>query len=218
MAMRIGILFFDQMEELDAFGPHEVLSWWAQRHPSDDVEVVTFSRDGAPVRCNKGIVVVPQVAEADAGPLDVLVHPGGFGCVAQMDDPAHLQWLREQRDRVPVLASVCTGSLVFATAGLLKNRPATSYWGHLERLAQIDPSTAVRDGVRFVDDGDVVTSAGISAGIDMALHLVARFAGDERARQVARGIEYDYSEYGLASAAAPAAAPAAETASPAVAQ
>ena len=197
MGMRIGILFFDQMEELDAFGQHEVLSWWARRHPSDDVEVVTFSADGAPVHCNKGIVVVPQVAYRDVGPLDILIHPGGFGCIAQLEDLAHLQWLREQRDQVGVLASVCTGSLVFAKAGILQGRPATSYWGHLEQLGQIDPSIAVRRDVRFVDDGDVVTSAGISAGMDMALHLVARFAGDDRARQVARGIEYDYGDYGL---------------------
>lgn len=168
MSTRVGILFFDQMEELDASGPHEVLLWWSRRHPSDNVEVVTFSHDGAPVHCSKGIVVLPQLAERDARPLNVLIHPGGFGSVAQMEDPMHLHWLRQQRDQVGVLASVCTGSLVFAKARLLRQRSATSYWYHLDQLAHIDPSIKVRRGVRFVDDGDVVTSAGIPAGIDMA--------------------------------------------------
>lgn len=89
------------------------------------------------------------------------------------------------------MASVCTGSLVYAAAGLLSGRPATTHWASLDRLAELDPTVEVRAEARFVDDGDVVTSAGISAGIDMALHLVDRLAGTERARQVRRGIQYD---------------------------
>ena len=89
------------------------------------------------------------------------------------------------------MTSVCTGSLVFAAAGLLAHRPATTHWGSLETLAQLDPTIEVRTDERFVDDGDVVTSAGISAGIDMALHLVSRLAGVDRAREVRKGIQYD---------------------------
>jgi transcriptional regulator GlxA family with amidase domain len=89
------------------------------------------------------------------------------------------------------MTSVCTGSLVYAAAGLLHGRPATTHWASLERLAQLDSTIEVREDERFVDDGDVVTAAGVSAGIDMALHLVDRLAGTERARQVKRGIEYD---------------------------
>ena len=88
------------------------------------------------------------------------------------------------------MASVCTGALVYAKAGLLNGRPATTHWASLEVLAEIDPSIVVRPDDRFVDDGDVITSAGVSAGIDMALHLVARFAGAERAREVCRYIQY----------------------------
>jgi transcriptional regulator GlxA family with amidase domain len=128
---------------------------------------------------------------AEAGPLDLLVHPGGFGTRALMADPAHLDRLRARRADVPLLASVCTGSLVYAAAGLLRNRPATTHWGALDRLASTDPTIEVRPDARFVDDGDVVTSAGVSAGIDMALHLVARLAGAARAREVRRGIQYD---------------------------
>ena len=89
------------------------------------------------------------------------------------------------------MTSVCTGSLVYAAAGLLTGRPATTYWGALHELAALDPTIELRPEDRFVDDGDVVTSAGVSAGIDMALHLVARLAGADRARQVRRGIQYD---------------------------
>jgi transcriptional regulator GlxA family with amidase domain len=89
------------------------------------------------------------------------------------------------------MASVCTGALVYAAAGLLKDRPATTHWASLKLLAQLDPSIDVREGERFVDDGDVITAAGVSAGIDMALHLVDRLAGTDRARQVKRGIEYE---------------------------
>jgi transcriptional regulator GlxA family with amidase domain len=89
------------------------------------------------------------------------------------------------------MTSVCTGSLVFAAAGLLKGRPATSHHTTLQTLAELDPSVEVRADDRYVDDGDLVTSAGVSAGIDMALHLVVRLAGPDRARQVRRGIQYD---------------------------
>ena len=89
------------------------------------------------------------------------------------------------------MTSVCTGSLVYAAAGLLAGRPATTHWRALDELAALDPSIVLKADDRFVDDGDVITSAGVSAGIDMALHLVVRLAGVERARQVRRGIQYD---------------------------
>jgi len=187
----IGILLFDDVEELDAVGPWEVLAWWCSRFPEDGWAVTTFSRDGEIVRCAKGMRIVPQHSYDTVPPLEVLLYPGGRGARARVDDEVEVAWIREQRPRVPVLASVCTGSLVFAMAGLLKGRPATTHWSSLDRLASLDPTIDVRRDDRFVDDGDVVTSAGISAGIDMALHLVARFAGVERARAVRRGIQYD---------------------------
>jgi transcriptional regulator GlxA family with amidase domain len=90
-----------------------------------------------------------------------------------------------------LMASVCTGALVYAAAGLLRERPATTYWGAMDELRALDPTVQVRPADRWVDDGDIITSAGVSAGIDMALHLVARLAGTERARHVRRGIQYD---------------------------
>ncbi len=188
---QIGIVLFDGVEELDAIGPWEVLAFWTVTCPQDGYAVLCLSADGGPVRCAKGLTVLAHHSFADAPPLDVLVHPGGQGVRPQLTDAAHLDWLRRQRADVPLLTSVCTGSLAFAAAGLLSGRPATSHWASLGMLADLDPSIDVRTEERFVDDGDVITAAGVSAGIDMALHLVARLAGAERAREVRRGIQYD---------------------------
>ncbi len=188
---QIGILLFDDVEELDAVGPWEVLAYWTRNHPEDGYAVSCLSPDGQPVTAAKGLVLGAHAAVADAPALEVLVHPGGRGTRALLRDPAHLDWVRWQRREVPLMTSVCTGALVYAAAGLLQGRPATTYWGAVDELRGLDPSVEVREDDRWVDDGDVITSAGVSAGIDMALHLVVRLAGVERARQVRRGIQYD---------------------------
>lgn len=187
----IGILLFPGVEELDAVGPWEVLSWWTQHFASDGYAATTFSQSGGLVECAKGLVVQAHHSYLDVPPLEVLIYPGGQGTRAHLQDASQLDWVRHQREVVPLMTSVCTGSLVYAAAGLLSHRPATTHWASLEKLAELDPSIQIRPDDRFVDDGDVVTSAGISAGIDMALHLVHRLAGHERAREVRRGIQYD---------------------------
>ncbi|HLK44689.1 MAG TPA: DJ-1/PfpI family protein [Acidimicrobiales bacterium] len=187
----LGIYLFDDMEELDAVGPYEVLAAWTSYFPDDGWVVTTMSDDGAPVTGAKGLTVVPHASVADAPALDVLVYPGGLGTRARLADASHLEWVRAMRASTPLLASVCTGSLVLAAAGLLRDRPATTHWASLDALAALDRTIEVRADARFVDDGDVVTSAGVSAGIDMALHLVARLASVERAVAVRRGIQYD---------------------------
>ena len=138
----------------------------------------------------KNLVLGAHHSVDDAPPFDVLIHPSGHGTRRLLRDPEHLDWIRKQRAAVPLMASVCTGSLVYA-AGLLTDRPATTHWASLDRLSEIDPTSKTDVAARFVDDGDLLTSAGVSAGIDMALHLVARLAGVERAREVRRGIQYD---------------------------
>ena len=187
----IGVVLFDDVEELDAVGPWEVLAWWTLNHPEDGWAVTCLSRDGRPVRAAKGLVLGAHTSFADAPRLDVLLHPGGRGTRPLTRDEEHLDWVRAQRGTAPLLTSVCTGALVYAAAGLLRDRPATTHWGSLDALRALDPSVEVRPEDRFVDDGDLVTSAGVSAGIDMALHLVARLAGAERARATRRGIQYD---------------------------
>lgn len=190
-ARHIGILLFSEVEELDAVGPWEVLSHWARTYPEDGYDVTCLSKSGGLVRCAKGLAIQAQHSYADAPALDVLVYPGGQGTRSHLIDEAQLDWVRRQRREVALMTNVCTGSLVFAAAGLLTGRPATTYWAALGTLREIDPTIDVRENERFVDDGDVITSAGVSAGIDMALHLVRRLSGDDRARQVRRGIEYD---------------------------
>ena len=187
----IGILLFGEVEELDAIGPWEVLSYWIHQFPEDGYTVSCLSRSGGLVRCAKGLVVQADHSYADAPPLEVLVYPGGQGTRPQLRDDAQLDWVRRQRATVSLMTSVCTGSLVYAAAGLLSGRPATTHWTELDTLAKLDPTIDVRGDQRFVDDGDVITAAGVSAGIDMALHLVARLAGADRARKVRRGIQYD---------------------------
>ena len=189
-AFRVGVFVFDDAEELDVVGPYEVLAAWAALSGLRP-EVLTFSADGAGVRLAKGLRIVPERSADDVVPLHVLVYPGGRGTRTLARDPAHLAWLRGLRAEVSLLTSVCTGALVFAAAGLLAGRPATTHWGAFDELAALDPSVLLDTEARFVDDGDVITSAGVSAGIDMTLHLVARLESVEVARQVRRAIQYD---------------------------
>jgi transcriptional regulator GlxA family with amidase domain len=186
----IGVYLFEVVEEIDAIGPWEVFAWWTHRFPEDGWAATTFSADGRPVTCNKSLVVQPHHSFSTVPALDVLVHPGGDGHIPLLEDEAHLAWVREQKSRVGLMTSVCTGSVVFAAAGILHGRPATSNRNNLEQMNSIDPTIDVRPGERFVDSGDVITAAGLSAGIDMALHVVGRLAGPERSRQVREGIEY----------------------------
>jgi transcriptional regulator GlxA family with amidase domain len=188
----LGILIFDDVEELDAIGPYEVLAYWAQAFPEDGWKVSTISRLGGTITGAKGLRIEPDHSMADVPDLQVLLHPGGMGTRPLLRDEQHLAWVREQRAKTPLLTSVCTGSLVYAAAGLLRRRPATTHWGAMQELAELEPTAQLDREARFVDDGDIVTSAGISAGIDMALHLVHRLSSLERALEVQRGIQYDY--------------------------
>ncbi|MGB0972243.1 MAG: DJ-1/PfpI family protein [Mycobacterium sp.] len=189
-AKHIGIVLFPDVEELDAVGPWEVLAAWTGAYPEDGYTVSCLSRFGGLVHCAKGLVLQAHHSFDDVPKLDVLVYPGGQGTRPQLQDHDQLDWVRRQRADVPLMTSVCTGSLVYAAAGLLSRRPATTHWASLDRLAELDPTVAVRRDERFVDDGDIITAAGVSAGIDMALHLVARLVSPERARQVRHYIQY----------------------------
>lgn len=191
MTTRIGIFLFDGAEELDWAGPWEVLASWARAYPGDDVEVFTVAREVGPVTCAKGLRVLPDHSWSSAPAIDVLVYPGGRGTRGQLGDEAIRSWVVDVASKASLVTSVCTGSLVLADAGLLHGRPATTYWDCLEELAALDDTIEIRPEDRFVDDGDVITAAGVSAGIDMALHLIVRLHSAARARQVKRGIQYD---------------------------
>ena len=187
----IAIAIFEGVEELDFAGPWEVLAAWATQHPDDGVSVFTVADTTDLVLCAKGLKVAPDHAWDTAPAADVLIVPGGFGINAKLQDEAFLERLRADSERGTLVTSVCTGALALAAAGLLRDRPATTWWGRLDRLAELEPTVEVRPDDRFVDSGEIVTAAGVSAGIDMALHLVARLHSVERARHVRRYIQYD---------------------------
>src|SRR5919202_3751692 len=165
--VRIAVALFDGAEELDFAGPWEVLAAWAIQWPEDDVEVFTVADTTEPIACAKGLRVLSDHTWETAPPFDVLVYPGGRGTRPQLKDEAILERLRRLAGDGALVTSVCTGSLVYAAAGLLDGRPATTDWSTTELLAELGADLRADD--RFVDDGDLVTAAGVSAGIDMAL-------------------------------------------------
>jgi transcriptional regulator GlxA family with amidase domain len=184
---RIAIALWDGVEELDFAGPYEVLTAWA-RFSERAISVRTVAESAEPVTCAHGLRVIPDGPWADVGRIDLLVLPGG-NTEPLRDDDGFLQRMRELAARGTLMTSVCTGALVYAKAGLLDGRPATTHWASLDTLRGFD--VRVDEDARFVDDGEVVTAAGVSAGIDMALHLVARLESVEQAQTVRRYIQYD---------------------------
>lgn len=186
-AMTFGILVFDQVEELDFVGPWEMLTMWREfADGPKDCRIVAQSRE--PVTCAKGLTVVPHVAFDDCPPLDVLLVPGGMGTRREVDNPVLVDFVRRQAVHARAMLSVCTGAFVLHAAGLLSGRRATTHWRSLDRLRALGDVTVVED--RWVRDGDVWSSAGVSAGIDLMLAYIAATAGDEAAGKVQIASEY----------------------------
>jgi transcriptional regulator GlxA family with amidase domain len=205
----VGILIFDGVEVLDFAGPFEVFSLTrltpgvASRRADDDApfDVFTVAKTHDDVFATGGLIVRPKYTFSEAPPIDLLVVPGGFGTRPLLDDEETLEWIRTTAERASRVTSVCTGALLLARVGLLANSRATTHWGALELLQSIDPTTKVTSDSRFVDDG-VVTSAGVSAGIDMALYVVEQMHGAEVAADTAR-----YMDYSVTASSRPAAGP-----------
>jgi transcriptional regulator GlxA family with amidase domain len=187
----IAVALFDAVEELDFAGPWEVLSVWARTWPGDEVNVFTVAESREPITCAKGLRVLSERTWDWVGDVDVLVYPGGRGVMSQLGDERIRARLRRLAERGTLMTSVCTGALMYADAGLLDGRAATTHWSAVEDLEELGRNIDVRPEARFVDSGEVIIAAGVSAGIDMALHLIARLHSDERAREVRRHIQYD---------------------------
>lgn len=183
-----GILLFDDVEELDFVGPLEVFS--AAGAKFEDDRVLTIAPSEGVVRCANGLRVLPDSDFDRAPPLDVLLVPGGIGTRREMENPAMLDWIRQASSGCAWVTSVCTGSLLLHAAGIAKGRRVTTYWAVVETLREMGDIT-VLDNVRYVRDGNLVTAAGVSAGIDMSLWVVGQIYGVEHARTVQRWIEYD---------------------------
>jgi transcriptional regulator GlxA family with amidase domain len=186
---KIAIGIWNGVEELDFVGPYEVLTAWANAANGRNVRVLTVAEEADVVRCAHGLQVVPDTTWTDVGDIDVVLLPGG-GTRPQAEDERVLQRLRKLAEEDTLMTSVCTGALVLAAAGLLDGRPATTHWGSIDSLRAY-PEVDVLPDERFVDSGSVITAQGVSAGIDMALHLVARLDSVDRAREVRRYIQYD---------------------------
>jgi transcriptional regulator GlxA family with amidase domain len=188
MGITTGILLFDDAEELDFAGPFEVFGAAAMLEKAD--RVVTIAEKSGLVRGSKGLRVLPDHSFADAPPLDVLLVPGGQGTRREVANPALIDWLRKAGAGCRFVTSVCTGALLLHEAGFARGRRVTTHWGFAETLRGRGDVT-VLEGVRYVRDGNLVTAAGVSAGIDMALWLVGQLHTPELARTVQRYIEYD---------------------------
>lgn len=181
--MKIAILLFDRLTALDAVGPYEVLA----RLPGAEVSFVGTAR-GTIRTDNRCLGLSVDLTLAEVPAADILLVPGGFGWRDMAKDPAVLRWIRQVHAGSTITSSVCTGSLLLAAAGVLEGVPATTHWNYLDELSRYG---SIPTRQRIVENGKIITAAGVSAGIDMALALAARIAGDDVARAIQLGIEYD---------------------------
>lgn len=189
----VAILVFDGVELLDFAGPYEAFTAAGRRADGGLFNTLTVAETMEPVRSSAGVRVLPDVTLSDCPPIDVLVVPGGMGTRVQIDNPVVIDWIREVAGNTEVTTSVCTGSFLLAKAGLMGDGSrATTHWGSIERFRADYPQITVLERVRFVDDGAIVSSAGVSAGIDMSLHVIERLCGRDAAASSARLMEYDY--------------------------
>ncbi|MEB2344193.1 MAG: DJ-1/PfpI family protein [Deltaproteobacteria bacterium] len=190
MANTTGILLFPDVEELDFAGPWEVLAAAASFGPGLGDRVVTIAERAEPVRAAKGLRVLPDHRFADAPPLDIVLVPGGQGTRREVANPALIDWLRKAAEPCAWVTSVCTGALLLHEAGLARGKRVTTHWAFVPALRERG-EIEVLEQVRYVRDGRLVTAAGVSAGIDMALWLVGQLHGPAHARAVQRFIQYD---------------------------
>ena len=194
-----GIVVFEDVEVLDFCGPFEVfsvarLNEQKRREEPSPFNVFLVAEARGPLAAAGGMKVLPDHGLDDCPALDILVVPGGWGTRKEMNNGRLLGWIADRSRQVQILASVCTGALLLGKAGLLDGRRATTHWRSLDWMQGLFPKTHVEKQLHFVEDGDLFTSAGISAGIDMALKVVARCYGDAIARATAKHMEYPFPE------------------------
>jgi transcriptional regulator GlxA family with amidase domain len=196
---RVGIVIFDEVEILDFCGPFEVFSVTRlneerRREEPSPFEIALISQFDRTVTTTGGMKVVPDFTFDNCPALDILVVPGGWGTRKEMHNKVMLSFVRSRAPRVEKLASVCTGALILGNAGLLDGLRATTHWRSLQMMQELFPNVIVDSKSHVVKTGKISTSAGISAGIDMALHVVADYFGQEIARATARHMEYPFPE------------------------
>ena len=190
----VGIFLFNEVEVLDFAGSFEVFSLAESENSERAFRVCTVARTNAPVRARNGLTVLPEFDFSSAPKLDLLIVPGGYGAEElEIREPETIRWLQSMAGQVEIVASICTGAFLFAEAGLLNGKKATTHWMDLDRLEREYPAVQVQRNTRFVDEGALLTSGGISAGIDLSLYLVQRLLGAPASKKTARRMEYDCS-------------------------
>jgi len=196
---RVGILIFPNVEVLDFCGPFEVfsvarLNEERRREEPSPFDVILVAEKKEVVTATGGLRVMPDHTLASCPPLEILVVPGGWGTRREIANESLLAWIRERGKQVETLTSVCTGAMLLGGAGLLDGRRATTHWRALDWMRASFPQITVEDQLHVVEDGRILTSAGISAGIDMALRVVTRYYGEAVGRATARHMEYPFPE------------------------
>lgn len=197
--LSVAIVLFDQVEVLDFAGPFEVFSVTGRRQQGEPFNVFTVA-EKSPVFARNQLCVTPTYTFESCPPCDIFLIPGGggyhpdgtpFGSRKEMNNPVMLDWIRRHEANAQLVLSVCTGALMLARAGLLENLEATTHYLAVDALREVSPSIHVSPEKRWTDNGKIITSAGVSAGIDMALYVVARLQGKEVAIETARYMQYD---------------------------
>jgi len=195
MALKLGILIFNDAEELDFVGPWEVFTMANEIAEREGIakyfDAMMIAEKNEPVRCRKGMRVLPDATIADVSNLDIILIPGGQGTRTEVNNKAVIAWIAKIAPGCKWVTSVCTGALLLTAAGPAKGKRVTTHWGFIETLRSRNEASEVLERVRYVRDGNVVTAAGVSAGIDMALWLVGQIHSPAFARKVQRGMEYD---------------------------
>ena len=195
----VGVILFENVEVLDFCGPFQVFSAARLNEEKRREEISPFTvsliaETISPIVASGGMKVLPDYALDGCPALDILVVPGGWGTRKEMNNLRLLHWITDRAAQVEILASVCTGALLLGKAALLEGKHATTHWQSLDWMQELFPNTIVERHLHVVEDGKLITSAGISAGIDMALKVVSRCFGEPIARNTARHMEYPYPE------------------------
>jgi transcriptional regulator GlxA family with amidase domain len=196
----VAILLFNEIEVLDFAGPFEVFGVADRKANPRPFRVITVAERG-PVYARNGLSINPTYLLNDHPTADIIIVPGGgghqtdgtpFGSRREMDNPAVINWIRRTAEQAELVLSVCTGSFLLGKAGLLDGLAATTHYLAVDGMQQAAPNTELRPTERYVDNGKIITSAGISAGIDLSLYVVGRLLGKDVADETARYMQYDY--------------------------
>jgi len=193
MVRNIAIVIFDEVEVLDFCGPFEVFAVTRDQETNTEslFNVYTVAEEDRPIIARNGLSVNPNYTLENCPKPDIFLIPGGRGTRTEVNNPMLIDWIKAQEPQSELVLSVCTGAFLLGKAGLLAGLSATTYHTEFDALQQIEPTATLRPDKRFVDNGRIITSAGISAGIDMSLYIVAKLHGMGQALHTAQKMEYD---------------------------